>query len=244
MESNRTRTSPLPIQDSPFATSGNRSFLSRLADDRSALIQLSIAVVVLVLGIGAIALIYNSRANSSAEQLSSALQTFAAPIRSSENPLPSSVRSFGSEQERAKAANAEFTAIADKYGMMPAGRNAQYLAGITSLQLGQNSAAEARLKKGADSWNNDIANLSRLALANLYSTTGRQSDAIAEYKKSIDHPSNLVPSGLARLQLADMYASNGNAAEAKKIYAEIKDKDPKSAAAELANEKLNGPAAR
>jgi hypothetical protein len=39
-----------------------------------------------------------------------------------------------------------------------------------------------------------------------------------------------------------MYEANGKSAEAKKIYAEIKDKDPKSASADIATQKLAGPA--
>ena len=54
----------------------------------------------------------------------------------------------------------------------------------------------------------------------------------------------MVPAGLAQLQLAELYQSNGNVAESKKILAQIKDKDPKSAAADLATQKLSGAPAR
>ncbi|SDF84185.1 tetratricopeptide repeat protein [Terriglobus roseus] len=241
---NRTRTSPLPVHaDASFVTK-KTGVLDSLANNRKLALNLAIAVVVVVVVVAAGVLVYNHRSAEAANQLSAAMQTYAAPIRSAENPVPASTRSFGSTDERAKAANAEFKAIADTYGMTDAGRNALYLEGLTALQTGQNASAEELLKKSAGSWNRDISNLAGLALAGLYHQTGRTSDAVAEYNRIIAKPSNLVPSGLAKLQLAEMYDADGKSADAKKIYAEIKDKDPKSAAAELASEKLNGPAAR
>ncbi|HEY9138037.1 MAG TPA: tetratricopeptide repeat protein [Terriglobus sp.] len=237
---NRTRTSPLPVHEGVKPNLGTMS----LASNRKMLINLAIvAVIVIVVVVAGIA-VFNHRSAAAQDQLSAAMQTYAAPIRSAENPVPPSVRSFGSVDERAKAANAEFKAIADTYGMTDAGRNALYLEGLTALQTGQNATAEELLKKSASSWNRDISNLAGLALADLYHSTGRTNDAIAEYNRIIAKPSNLVPVGLAKLQLAELYEADGKQADAKKIYAEIKDKDPKSAAAELASEKLNGPQAR
>jgi len=63
------------------------------------------------------------------------------------------------------------------------------------------------------------------------------------YKKVADKPSTLVPAGLAKISMAEMLEANGKTAEAKKIYAEIKDKDPKSASADIATQKLAGPGA-
>ncbi len=237
---NRTRTSPLPVHE---GISGG-SALNTLVSNRKMLMNLAVVAVVVIVVMVAGVLVYNHRSTAAQNQLSAAMQTYAAPIRSAENPVPPTVRSFGSADERAKAANAEFKAIADTYGMTDAGRNALYLEGLTALQTGQNATAEELLKKSASSWNSDISNLAGLALAGLYHSTGRTSDAIAEYNRIIAKPSNLVPAGLAKLQLAELYEADGKQADAKKIYAEIKDKDPKSAAAELASEKLNGPTAR
>ena len=244
-----TRTRPLPVHDGPLAVNTNVSstaFFDRIQNNPKLALNLAIALVVLLVVVAGGVFAYKSRSSAAAEQFSAALQTYSAPIRSADTPLPPGTRSFGSAEERAKAANAEFAAVADKYGMTDAGRNALYLEGITALQAGQNSTAETLLKKSAGSWNRDVADMASLALANLYHSTGRASDAVAEYNKVISKPSNLVPVGLARLQLAEMYEADGKSADAKKIYAEIKDKDPKSAAAQLATEKLApaGPAAR
>ena len=61
-----------------------------------------------------------------------AIQKYNAPIRPAGTPATPDMLSFGSSQERAKAANAEFTRIADKYSFTQSGRVARYFAGITA----------------------------------------------------------------------------------------------------------------
>jgi lipopolysaccharide biosynthesis regulator YciM len=146
---------------------------------------------------------------------------------------------YASAAERAKAANALFLAVADKYGMTPDGRNARYFAGLTDIEAGQNQQAEATLKKVAAGWDRDLAALAKFALAQLYRDTGRDPQAIELYSQLSAKPATTVSYGLAQLQLADLYQSEGNADAAKKIYANLKDKDPKGAAGMTAAEKLN-----
>ena len=221
----------------------NRSstaFFDRLQNNRTLVIQLAVAVVALVLIGAAIAVVYNYRANAANAALATAMQTYDTPVNSPDQPVPPSVKSYGSVEERARVANAQFAVVASKYGMTPAGRNALYLQGVSALQSGDKAGAETLLKKSAGSWNHDVATLAQLALAGLYHATGRDTLAVETYQKVANKPSTLVPSGLARLQLAELYESNGNTADAKKIYAQIKDKEPKSAAADIATQKLSG----
>lgn len=240
----RTRTTPLPVrQDGPLAVNTNTSstaFFDRIQNNRALAIQLLVAIVVVVLVGAAITITYNVRASSAQAALSEAMQVLDTPVSTPDQPVPPSTKSFSSTQERARAAAIQFGAIADKYGMTPAGRNARYLQAVSTLEAGDKAAAEPLLKKSADSSNRDVATLSEMALAGLYHDTGRDGQAIDTYKKVADKPSVLVPAGLARLNLAALYESNGKSAEAKKIYAEIKDKNPKSAAAEIATQKLSG----
>lgn len=244
----RTRTTPLPLrQDGPLAVNTNSSstaFFDRIQNNRTLAIQLLVAVVAVVLIGAAIALFYNYRANAANAALADAMQTLDTPVSTPEQPVPPSVKSFPSLQDRARAANAQFAAIASKYGMTPAGRNAQYLQGVTALETGDKAGAETILKKSADGWNHDVATLAQLALAGLYHSTSRDALAIETYQKVADKPSTLVPAGLARLQLAELYESNGKDADAKKVYAQIKDKDPKSAAGQIAAQKLGAPVAQ
>ena len=242
MEPTRTRTSPLPVrQDNSLSTNaGTTDFFGHLRNNRTLVIQMAIVIVVVVLIGAVIAVVYNVRANSANVALSDAMQTLDTPVSTPEQPVPPSVKSFGSLQDRARAANGQFAAIADKYGMTPAGRNALYLQGVTALDIGDKAGAETILKKSAGDWNHDVATLSQLALAGLYHATNRDALAIETYQKVADKPSTLVPAGLARLELAELYESNGKDADAKKVYAQIKDKDPKSAAAQIASQKLTG----
>jgi tetratricopeptide (TPR) repeat protein len=241
----RTRTSPLPVHAGPLAVNTNVSstaFFDRIRNNQKLMIQLAVAVVALIVVAAAVTLFYQHRESQANNALAAAMETYDTPISTAEQPLPPGTKSFNSLEERAKAANGQFAAVANTYGITASGRNALYLEGVTAMQMGQNSTAETLLKKSADSWNHDIATLAQMALAGLYRSTGREAEAIALYKKVADKPSIMVPAGLAKISLAEMYEANGKSAEAKKIYAEIKDKDPKSASADIATQKLAGPA--
>ena len=240
----RTRATPHPLRETgPLAVSTNSSstaFFDRIQNNRALAVQLLTGIIGLVGLIAVVAGIYTYRSNAASAALAKAMQTFDTPVSTPDQPVPPSVKSFPSTEARARAANAEFAAVANHYGMTAAGRNAQYLQGVTAMQSGDNASAEQLLTRSAGDWNHDVATLAQLSLAGLYHATGRDAQAIAIYQKIADKPSTLVPAGSAQLQLAALYESQGKSPEAKKLYAQIKDKDPKSAAAEIASQKLTG----
>ena len=245
----RTRTTPLAIRENgPLAVNTNSSstaFFDRIQNNRALAIQLAIALVALIVVIAAVSVVYTYRSNAASAALSDAMRTYDTPVSSPDEPVPPGQKSFPSLEARADAANAQFWTVASKYGMTASGRNALYLTGVTALQAGRTAQAETLLKKSASDWNRDVANLAQLSLAGIYHSTNRDALAIQTYQDIIRKPSTVVPAGLAQLQLAELYQGNGNTAEAKKLLAQIKDKDPKSAAADLATQKLSGaPAAR
>lgn len=206
---------------------------------RNLVITVSAVVAVAVVAIAGWA-IYSSRSNSAQEQFGNAMQTYDAAVVAPGTPSAPGIKSFPTSEERAKAANAEFTAVAEKYGMTPAGRNAKYMAAVTASEMGQTATAEKQLKDLADSWNSDVASLANLSLAQLYHNTGRDSEAIAIYDKLTKKPSTSVPAGLAQLQLAALYEADNKPAEARKVYAQLKDKEKDSPIGQLAAQKLNG----
>ncbi len=240
----RTRTTPLAVRENgPLAVNTNVSstaFFDRIQNNRTLAIQLLIGIVMVVGLVAIIAGVYSYRTIAASAALAQAMQTFDTPVNTPDQPVPPSVKSFPSVEARAHAANAQFAAVADHYGMTAAGRNALYLQGVTAMQSGDNATAERLLKKSAGDWNHDVATLAQLSLAGLYHATGRDPLAIDLYQKIASKPSTLVPAGLAQLQLASLYESEGKPADAKKLYAQIKDKNPKSAAAEIATQKLSG----
>ncbi len=195
------------------------------------------AIVIVVLSV----VIYNSRSDAASEAFGDAMLTYQTPLAVPGQPVPPGVKTFASTVERAKTANALFLSVANKYGMTPSGKTARYFAGLTYVEAGQSQQAEDTLKKVASSWDSDLSGLAKVALAQLYRNTGRDSQAIDIYKQLIAKPTTTVPSGLAQLQLAELYQSEGKTADAKQIYASLKDSDPKGPAGLTAQEKLNPP---
>lgn len=213
------------------------------SENREQMIRLGVAVAVVIALAIICALIYNSRSNAAAAAFGDAMQTYQTPLATPDQPVPPGAKTFSSIAERAKAANAQFMAVANKYGMTPEGENALYFAGLTYEDAGENQQAEDTLKKVAGSWNSNLAALAKFSLAQLYHNTGRDQQAIDIYNQLSKKPTNTVPYGLAQLTLADLYNSEGKTDEAKKIYATLKDKDSKGVAGEIAAQKLNPAAA-
>jgi len=67
------------------------------------------------------------------------MQAYQTPLAQPGEAVPPGVTTYPSIAERAKAANALFQAVANKYGMTPDGRNALYFAGLTYIEAGENS---------------------------------------------------------------------------------------------------------
>ena len=211
---------------------------------QSVIVNGGILLAVIVIAIVS-AVVYNSRSDAASVAFGAAMQAYQTPLAQPGEAVPPGVTTYPSIAERAKAAGALFQAVANKYGMTPDGRNARYFAGLTYIEAGENQQAEVTLKKVAGGWDSDLGALAKFALAQLYHDTGRDPQAIDLYNQLSAKPAATVPAGLAQLQLADLYQLEGKADEARKIYANLKDKDPKGAAGMAATEKLNptsGPA--
>jgi len=209
---------------------------------QSVIVNGGILLAVIVIAIVS-AVVYNSRSDAASVAFGAAMQAYQTPLAQPGEAVPPGVATYPSIAERAKAANALFQAVANKYGMTPDGRNARYFAGLTYIEAGENQQAEETLKKVAGGWDSDLGALAKFALAQLYRNTGRDPLAIDLYNQLSAKPAATVPAGLAQLQLADLYQLEGKADDAKKIYANLKDKDPKGAAGMAAAEKLNSTSA-
>jgi tetratricopeptide (TPR) repeat protein len=203
--------------------------------------SIGLAVILLVVLIGVFA---HSRSVAAETAFGEAIQTYEAPIVTPGQPSDPGVKTYNSTAERAKAANTQFVAVANKYSMTEDGRNAEYFAGLTYKDMGQTASAETALKTASGFWNKELASLAKLALADLYQQTGRDSQAIALYNQLTAKPTDAVPSGLAQIQLAELYTAEGKTEQAHKIYSQLKDKDkdPKGIAGpagRIAAQKLN-----
>jgi tetratricopeptide (TPR) repeat protein len=213
------------------------------SENRRSLIVTGSIILALILVIVGSYFIYQRRSEQASVAFGEAMQAYQTPLAQPGQAVPPGVKTFPSAADRAKAANALFLSVADKYGMTPNGKLSRYFAGLTYIEAGQNASAESTLKQVTGGWNNDLAALAKLSLAQLYRQTGRDAQAIDLYNELTAKPATTVPAGLAQLQLAELYENEGKPDAAKKIYAQLKDKDAKGPAGQLAAQKLNPAAA-
>ncbi len=206
--------------------SGHRANVKRWA------VAIGVVVVVCIA-----ALVYwNVRSSAAAVALGTAVDLYDMPLAQPGAPPEPGV--YSTAADRAKEANRQFVAVVHNFGWLPEGTQARYFAGVTYEELGDNGKAETELKAAAGSWNHNLSNLAKLALAGLYQQTNRGSEAIELYNQLVAKPSVTVSAGVAQLDLADLYASQGKQDQARVLWAKVKDADKDGAAGSIAAEKL------
>jgi len=172
--------------------------------------------------------------------LSRAVRTFDTPVRPANMPPQADAPSFASVKERAQAAQKQFEAVISQYPRAHAADIARYFVGLTSVDVGDNQAAERSFKAVASSRNKDFAALAKLALGSVYRQTGRDKEAIDLYKQLIDKPTLSVGKTTAQMELAATYEAENQPLEARRIYQQIQKENPSSQAGEMASAKLQG----
>jgi predicted negative regulator of RcsB-dependent stress response len=210
---------------------------------QTAIVIGAVVVVAILIIVGGYSL-YQHRTTAASDAFGNAMHTYQMPLSDGTEPLPPGTKSFPNAKARASAASTQFAAVANQYGMTEPGKLAQYFAGVTDIEAGNDSAAEPALTKAAGSWNGDIAALGKMALAGLYEQTGRNAQAEHLLEELGKGHATTVPPFLAQIQLGELYQSEGKTEEAKRVWAQVKDKDKDAKgnpgpAAEIANEKLN-----
>lgn len=223
------------LKEDKFAQA-TKSGVDWMSDHSSEMLRWGISiVVVLALAVGGL-ITWNVRTAAADRALGQALDTYNAPL--AEPGVPAQPGEYATAHDRSKAAHDEFAAVADKYGWLPEGAKARYFEGITDRELGQTASAEAELKTVADGHNRNLANLAKLALASLYQSTERDSEAIALYNQLEAKPSETVTAVSAQLDLADLYAAEGKQDQARALWAKVQDADKEGAAGEIAAQRL------
>jgi tetratricopeptide (TPR) repeat protein len=212
-----------------------RSGVGWFQENRSRVIQASVALVVLIAIVVAALVVYSKRSAAADLAFGEAMDTYNAPLAQPGQPPTPGEKTFPSATARATQANQQFVQLANQYGFFKAGKTARYFAGLTAIDLGQTGPAETNLKQVADGHDAALASLAKLALANLYQQLNRSSEAVVLYNQLIAKPTSTVPADAARLQLAALYEKT-NPAEANKIYAQLK--SSKTAAGQIATQKL------
>ena len=204
------------------------------AEHQSKIIAAVIAVAVIAAGSFGGWYYVNSQDEKASAELSTAVRTFETPVRPAGVPAQPGYDSFASTAERATAARKQFQAIVDKYPRTHTADMARYFVGLASAQLNDNPAAERSLQEAAGSSNADLAALGKFALASVYRTENKDTQAVDLYKQLIDKPTLVVSKATAQLELAGFYESRQKPDEAKKIYDQVEKENPASEAASLA----------
>jgi predicted negative regulator of RcsB-dependent stress response len=194
-----------------------------------------IAAVILAVGIGAL-VFWGVRSSAAEDALGKAIDLYDTPL--AQPGAPAEAGEYTTAAARAKEANREFVAIAHDFGWLPEGAKARYFAGVTYIDLGETGNAETELSAAAKSWNPNLADLAKMALASLYHQTNRDSEAISLYNELAAKPSTTVSSGVAQLALADLYVDEGKQDQARALWAKVRDSDKQGAAGQIAEQKL------
>lgn len=212
------------------------SSASWVGEHKTNVVRWAIAAgVILVVGVGALTY-WVLRSTAANNALGAALDVYTSPL--AVPGAPPEPGTYSTTADRAKEANREFVAISQDYGWLPEGTKAHYFAGVTFEEMGQNGSAEAQLTTASKSWDRNLANLAKLALAGLYHQTGRDSEAIDLYNQIAAKPSATVSTYVAQLDLADLYASEGKQDQAHALWAKVRDADKDGAAGQIAAQKL------
>lgn len=212
--------------------------------NRSQLIVGAVIVAVIVAAVAGGWAFVNYRNQQASGQLSAAIDKYDAPIVTPGQPAAPGELTFNSAQERAKAANADFTRIADQYSFTQSGRLARYFAGVTQRDMGNNAAAEKQLSDVANGSDKNVAALAKLALAALYQDSNQTPKAIDLYKQLIDKPTSTVGKSTAQFQLAELYQANNQPQDARKIYEQLQKDAPTGPVGQISAQRLQalGPA--
>ncbi len=211
---------------------------SWLEHNRQLVVRLSVVLAVILLGVLAGSIWISNQVQKAQVAFGSAMDVYDSPVQQPGEPPIPNVKIYPSVAARAKDANPLFQQVAGKYGWSKAGANARYFAGLTAMDMGDNALAETDLKKASGS-GGGLGALAKMALASLYQNTGRQSQAADLYRSVIAHPTLTVSASAARLALAASEETT-NPQAAKVLYAQIKDTDKNSIAAQIATQKLSG----
>ena len=214
-----------------------QSAVAWLEEHKSEAIRFAaVLIAVVAIGIGSV-MFYQHRQEQASVAFGAAMDIYSAPVAQPGVPAQPGVRTYPSSAARAQAANALFLKVANSYGSTDSGKNALYFSGLCYMEMGQASQAEKTLKQVVRDGNKNLAALGNLALVNLYQQNGHASDAIKLLNQLASHPTTAVPASEAKLELASMYEKT-NPQQAQQIYAQLKDKDSKTAAGQIAAQKL------
>lgn len=248
----------LPQQEKPkeavfyedaFQQTANRQILdaSRKLEGKGKTILYAIAAIVVLAVLVSLFYAWNRRSSGAAQAaLGNAIETLQAPVTTQPLPPTYTGKAFKSEKERAEAAIAEFTNVANTYGG-DVKEKAQYFAATARLSVDRN-AGIAELENLAKS-GSETGNLAKFALAQAKQGDGKLDEALALYNDVVKTANPVIARDTVNYEIASIYEKQGKQKEAADLYytiaktaSEAKDADgkaiPMTQTARIAKEKL------
>lgn len=179
----------------------------------------ALAVIVIVAGV----FYYRASQLSAREQvLGEAMTLVNAPVGA--NP-PASGPSFPNEAAKDQAVTKALNKIVSDYGGSEEAYIAEYYLAAKSVDAGKLEDARGKYKDVADHADANYSSLAKLALAQVYSSENKMSDAEALLKDLMDRPTDLVSKSQATIAYAKIIGPT-RPAEARKLLTQIiTDKD-------------------
>ena len=185
-------------------------------EHRQQVIRWGVALLAALLIIGGITW-YLSYAKSVREQdLQAAFDTQETPVG---QPAAEGGKSFPTQDAKNQASIKAFAAVAAKDGNSREGMTARYYLGTLKVQTGDKSA-ESDLRAVASA-NTECSSLAKIALAQLYKSQNRASEAQTLLRDLVNKPTDLVSKAQAQILLAQLVQTS-NPQEAKRMLQSLK----------------------
>ena len=206
------------------------SALNYASSHRQRLISWGVIAALVLLAIGAAFWINSYRAAARRQDLGAAFAIVDATV----GPSNGYTKTFATEEEKRDASIKALSNVVAKDAGTHEGFIAQYYLGCLKAQKNDTHGAEADLLTVAKS-RSDSAALAKIALAQLYVTNHRTSEAQELLKSIVNKPTDLVSKSQAEILLAQLVASS-NPQESKRILQSLKAPGERSAVSRAADQ--------
>jgi len=224
------------LKSDEFVSGVDAAFEFYLQHQKQILTILVVVVVVVASSYGVYAWNHNRNQQASTE-LSTGLDTLHAPILQKGQTAPPGVETFANEQDRARSAEPQFQKVIADYGSTSAGKIARFYLGLTQVDLQQTQQAESTLQQAIQQGDDAVKALARNALANLYISEGKTSQARQMLQDLAKQNSPSVPKSVALTELAGLEKSSDPAAAAR-VYKQLSQEYPNTSTAQQAEQEL------
>ena len=194
-----------------------------------------IAVVAVLLGVGAYTLWKQSKAAKANSSLASALAVYEAQVVAPTAPAPGSPMplpqpgTYQTERAKLEAALPKFVDTANTYAVTDAGITAEYHAAGILTSLGRYGEAEQRYQAVIDKAGSRIyGRTARLGLASAQVAQGKFDPAIAIYTEVTRDTSSTIPIDGVLMELGRAYVKAGRKDEAARAFTRVVEEFPQS----------------